>query len=59
MAGVQLHHAVGPGGELALPADVSSGLCADVAGGSTADGARVVQLPAGDTNSQEWKLEAV
>ncbi|MEU4449310.1 RICIN domain-containing protein [Actinosynnema sp. NPDC050801] len=38
--------------------NVRSGLCADVEGGSTADGARVVQWPTTGGANQEWRIVA-
>ncbi|WP_220213455.1 alpha-L-fucosidase [Streptomyces shenzhenensis] len=39
--------------------DVGTGWCADVAGASTADGAKVIQSAAGGTASQDWQLVAL
>jgi hypothetical protein len=36
--------------------NVSNGWCVDVEGGSTADGARVVQRPVSGESSQEWQV---
>jgi len=34
---------------------VKSGLCVDVQGGSTADGAKLVQAPVSGDDGQEWQ----
>ena len=35
--------------------NIKGGLCADVQGGSTADGAKIIQWPANGGSNQEWQ----
>ncbi|MGW3131734.1 RICIN domain-containing protein [Streptomyces sp. NPDC001123] len=36
-----------------------NGLCVDVEGGSAANGAKVIQWPAGEGTNQQWRLVAL
>ncbi|HSX96980.1 MAG TPA: RICIN domain-containing protein, partial [Streptomyces sp.] len=39
--------------------NVRNGWCADVDGGASADGARVIQWPVGSGTTQQWQLVAL
>ncbi|MCX5062467.1 RICIN domain-containing protein [Streptomyces sp. NBC_01597] len=50
---------VDAGGAYHRLVNVGNGWCVDVADGSTADNARVVQWPAGTGTNQQWQLDAL
>lgn len=45
-------------GKVALR-NVNSGLLANVGGGSTADGATLIQWPSGNSTNEEWTIDPV